>query len=218
MLSLSKNLPDKKMKTKYFLLLFYATICLSACLQISNQKVIAIQKAVKLQMDNYPKSTLQDIYKNFFQDYFGPGHLIPDSLTADNYLQQELALCDTFIGNIYELTGAEGRFYRVSLSVLKDSIVPYKKFMDAFIRSTNNVKPISIEVWKQEWQLIEQTIKEMNITLPNYQQDSEYIKKLLQENNYVMHHSEDYGKTYQPHYRIIEKEIFEKEIFPYLKK
>lgn len=169
-------------------------------------------------MEYYPQSTLQDIYKSFFQDYFGPGHLIPDSLAADNYLQHELSECDTFIGQLYEPTGAEGRFYRVSLSVLKDSIVPYKTFIDAFIRSANSVKPITIEAWKQEWQLIEKSIKEMDLPLSGFQQDSENIRQLIENGKYVMHHSKGYEENYQPHYRIIEKEIFEKEILPYLEK
>ena len=31
---------------------------------------------VRWQMDNYPESRLIDLYKNFFQDKFGPGHMI----------------------------------------------------------------------------------------------------------------------------------------------
>ena len=41
-----------------------------------------IRAAVENQLKAYPKSTLQDLYKNFFQDYFGPGHIVSDT-TSD---------------------------------------------------------------------------------------------------------------------------------------
>ena len=35
-----------------------------------------VEKAARWQMENYPKSRLLDLYKNFFQDKFGPGHIV----------------------------------------------------------------------------------------------------------------------------------------------
>lgn len=35
-----------------------------------------IRAAVERQITMYPNSTLRDIYKNFFQDRFGPGHIM----------------------------------------------------------------------------------------------------------------------------------------------
>lgn len=46
--------------------------------------------AVARQMEDYPESRVQDIYKSFCQDNLGPGHLIPDSQSARNYLESEL--------------------------------------------------------------------------------------------------------------------------------
>ena len=69
------------------LALFLIAFMLISCeYQIENE----IKKSVKFQMRNYPESTLQDIYKNFFQDAFGPGHLIEDAEASLNYLQIEL--------------------------------------------------------------------------------------------------------------------------------
>lgn len=51
-------------------------ISLSIRAQIDAQ---AVTKAIEEQMNTYPESTLKDIYKSFFQDAFGPGHLIPES-------------------------------------------------------------------------------------------------------------------------------------------
>jgi len=43
------------------------------------------ETAVLYESKYYPEARLRDIYKNFFQDPFGPGHLIPDTTK-----QQEL--------------------------------------------------------------------------------------------------------------------------------
>ena len=53
----------------------------------------AVREAVTRQMAAYPQSTLKDLYKNFFQDRFGPGHIIADT-AAGSYLRWELFECE----------------------------------------------------------------------------------------------------------------------------
>ena len=53
-------------------------------------------------MAQFPKSTLQDLYKSFFQDRFGPGHIIADEASAMRYLQYELATMDNPVGPLLE--------------------------------------------------------------------------------------------------------------------
>ena len=57
----------------------------------------------------------------------------------------------------------------------------------------------------------------MNLNLEGFEEDSSYIHSLLEEGKYAVHHSKIYNDEYHPHYRIIEKEIFEKEILPIIK-
>ena len=38
----------------------------------------AVKRTVKDFLEKYPQATLQDIYKNNFQDYFGPSHIMAD--------------------------------------------------------------------------------------------------------------------------------------------
>ena len=40
--------------------------------------------------------------------------------------------------------------------------------------------------------------------------------ELVKADNLIIHHSDTFGDTYHPHYRIIAKDIFEKEILPRL--
>ena len=59
-----------------------------------------VRKAVKRQMKNYPESTLQDMYKSFFQDRFGAGHIIADRQGAVAYMNREIEQSDKFDGEL----------------------------------------------------------------------------------------------------------------------
>lgn len=173
-----------------------------------------IRQSVERQMERYPHSTLRDLYKNYFQDRFGPGHIIADEKAADNYLRYELENSATMEGDDYEPTGYEERFMRVNLSVIADGRVPYDKYLSAFVRSVNGIEPITIEQWREEWKVIDEVIAKMNLNLPNYEADRAEIWALLERGEYVMHHSKLFEQHYDPHYRIIEREIFQREILP----
>lgn len=175
-----------------------------------------VQKAVNNQLATYPHATLQDIYKNFFQDRFGPGHLLTDTARAGAYLRHELQVMGQTTAAYYEPTGWQGNFFRVNLSVIKENRIAYASFFDAFVRSVNSIRPVPIEVWQQEWHAIDAIIAGMRLTLPSYEADRQAIFDLLKKQEYVMHHSELFQSHYSPHYRIISKEIFENEIRPHL--
>lgn len=178
----------------------------------------AVREAVSRQMQLYPKSTLKDLYKNFFQDRFGPGHIIADTTQAGKYLRWELASYDECTGELYEPIGWKGDFVRVNLSVLKKGQIPYSVFFDAFVRSVNGVKPITIEEWKKEWGEIERIIRSMQLGLPDYETELQEIEERLSRGEYVGHHSKLFEENYSPHYRIVSKTIFESELLPYLKR
>ena len=153
----------------------------------------------------------------FFQDRFGPGHMIPDTAAARAYLRQELADADSMRGPYYEQAGFEGNYLRVNLSVLRQDLVPFEVFAEAFCESVNAIQPPSIETWRREWETILETIRSMNLSLPHFEEDIHMIEQLLLEKNYVVHHSDTFVDAYDPHYRIISREIFEKKILPFLK-
>lgn len=175
-----------------------------------------VQNAVKKQLEIYPKSRLQDIYKNFFQDRFGPGHLIADTTAAANYLRRELGSYSQCSGPVLETTGWEGNFYRVNLSVLKENKIPWQVFFDAFIESVNTIKAPLLNDWIREWNEIAVVIDNMNLNLPDYETDQLKINDLLSSGSYVMHHSKAFEEHYDPHYRIIRKDIFEQQLKKYI--
>lgn len=198
---------------KRTLFIIASLLLLVACKQES-----AIEQAIGKQMVSHPASTLQDLYKNFFQEQFGPGHLVPDTTSAARYLRYELQTMDSESQTLYEPIGVEGRFVRVNLDVIKRGYIDFNTFLDAFLRSATCFELPAIDEWKEKWESIEQTAIGMGLdkTLPRFKEDSQAIDELLREGNYVMHHSPEYSEAYQPHYRLIERNIFEKEILPKL--
>lgn len=198
---------------KHFIHTLLLLFLLTACKQET-----AIEQAISRQMASHPASTLQDLYKNFFQEQFGPGHLVPDTTSAARYLRYELQTMDSESQTLYEPIGVEGRFVRVNLDVIKRGYIDFNTFLDAFLRSATCFELPAIDEWKEKWESIEQTAIGMGLdkTLPRFKEDSQAIDELLREGNYVMHHSPEYSEAYQPHYRLIERNIFEKEILPKL--
>ena len=167
--------------------------------------------------EKYPLITLADIYKGAFQDYMGPAHIIPDSQSARTYIVKELETADTLVGDYYEPCSWMGNYYRVNLSVIKEGLVPLETFSEAFVKSAKPIDTLLIKEWKEVWHNALPAIKENTAQITGFKEDSARIENLLQKGEYVIHHSKIFTTTYHPHYRIIEKNIFEKEILPLLK-
>jgi hypothetical protein len=176
-----------------------------------------VQHAIRMQLKTYPESRLQDIYKSFFQDYFGPGHLIVDTLSASNYLREELKSYTKPEGILFEPTGWEGNFYRLNLSLLKEEKIPYSVFFDAFVRSAQHAATPPFEVWHTQWNEIMQIIEDMRLNLPNYKEDLNTLTAMFASGYYAVHHSTSFNNLYNPHYRVISKDILHNELKDYLK-
>ena len=181
-----------------------------------------IKKSIITQLSMYPRSTLKDIYKNHFQDSYGPGHLMPQGTDARNqmraYLEKECEIAKTDVdpSPYYVPTGYKENFYRVNLSVINEGKVPFDTFFEAFCQSAEMFKLPQIEDWKKEWGKIMEEIKNLNLNIPDFKKDSCSIDSLLNAGQYASHHSSKYVRNYHPHYRLIEKKIFDKEILPLL--
>ena len=179
-----------------------------------------IEKFVKWQMETYPESRLLDIYKSCFQDYMGAEHLVTDSERVKAYLDQELetTTLDELLPWYYEPCGIDSNYYRVSIRAIKEDIITEELLLDAFVRSANSVERPSVESWRDKWHVIIGTIDQMQLDLPHYDEDKLFIDSILAAGKYAISHSPEYREAYHPHYRIVIRRIFEKEIKPILKK
>lgn len=178
----------------------------------------SIAAALEYQICQYPESQYRDIYKLFMQDYFGPGHILADTASAGAYLRRELQSEGPFEGPPYEKTGYKGNFFRVNLSLIRDGIVPYDTFFDAFTRSVNGIVPPDGAEWMATWEMIDGVIAGKDLHFPDEAEDREELGRQFAEGNYVVHHSRRYNESVRFRYRIMSKDLFEKEILPLLDK
>ena len=175
-----------------------------------------VEGFVNRQMQTYPKSRLLDIYKSCFQDYMGAEHLVSDRQRVKAYLDEELqsTSLDSLMTWLYEPCGVDGRYVRVSIRAIKEGLIKEDMLLDAFIRSANTSERPSVESWRDRWHVIIGTIEQMQLLLPNYDEDKQFIESILSAGKYAISHSPEYREAYHPHYRIVEKSIFEREIKP----
>jgi hypothetical protein len=167
----------------------------------------SIETAVLNELKYYPEARLRDIYKNFFQDAFGPAHLIPDTTHAGKYLNYEL---NQHIGDTlkWQAIGPANDYYRINLQLVKEGTLPRSVLLDAMVESAQLARNPDIEIWKNEWENAVKVIEKMNLRIPDFEADKKEIREMLSKGEYVMHHSDFYNQTYQRHYRIIHKTIF----------
>lgn len=185
---------------------------LVACVSHDTAK---IADAVNNHLALYPEATLQDLYKAFFQAEFGAEHIVADTTSAGRYLDSELNIKDNATV-LYEPIGADSMFYRVHLRAVQEGYITRNQLFNAFIAGTHQVEIPQIESWKGEWHQISKVIDAMDLNLKDYARESAVIDSLLASDSYAIHHSETFNRTYDPHYRIIRRNIFMTKLMPLL--
>lgn len=199
---------------RLFVTLALVVTCFAATAQTMNEKEMI--EAIARMQAKYPHITLCDIYKSFFQDYFGPGHIINSRKDAENYLLRELEHTEDLSVDI-ETTGAWGNFVRVDIYYIKNGKLNMDFYVDCLMRSVVKVDDIMKEMWLENWNLMQEVIESNGIKIDNYEDDRIFINKRIKEGILEMNHSRLFNELYHPHYRIIRREIFEKEIKPLIK-
>lgn len=196
------------------LLLVLSLVC-SFSLFGQSVDTVAVRSAIEKQLVTYPKSTLQDIYKSFYQEHFGPGHIISDTASARRYLMNELSEMGKTQSPYFEPTGSQGDYVRVFLSAVSDSLITAEQLLDAFVRSANSWQEPTVR-WMEKWEAIVSIIQANKIELEGFKTDLPLLTEAAQ-NSQAVHHSRQYNEAYHPHYRIVERGIFERELYPALK-
>jgi hypothetical protein len=202
-----KNLKmiDEIKKVLTFFVIMMMIWMLPGCHQDKNE----IQKAINLQLTRYPESALQDIYKSFFQDEFGPGHLLEDTSWAREYFDLELEEITSSSLHSAEPCGAGKNFYRVPLDLVLDEIIPADTIFAAFLESAALFRTPNISEWKEKWGQILGVIESMDLKIRNFERDKLAISQMLDRGETAVHHSQAYTVRYNPHYRIIGKQQWE---------
>lgn len=175
-----------------------------------------VRATLGLMKAKYPEARYRDVYKNFMQDHYGPGHILSDTVAAKRYLERELEDADRFEGDLYEPTGCNGNYYRVNLSLIKAGTMGCDEYFSAFVRGVSGIVPPTIEWWREEWKFIDGVVRKYGFHYEEEEADRTMISAQLEAGDPVVHHSAEFNKAYSLHYRIFSRDIFEKEILPLL--
>lgn len=203
------------MKLIRYLTIAFLSLMLTGCASKTNETVSAVKRII----ESHPESTLQDVYKSYYQDRFGPGHMIASRDGAENYFDSELEECTDIVkGNGYEPTGDSGSYVRVDMELVKAGIIDRGTLLEAFISSAKAPDPEALLRWTDEWHhIVAELDKAGGLGLEGYESDKAMIEEVLsQDGDHAIHHSERFSAAYDPHYRIVEKDKFESLILPLL--
>ena len=175
----------------------------------------ALRVAVRAHHEAHPDMRLQDYYKTFYQDRFGPAHLIADTASVMQWLDRELAVPD--LGDmLYEPAGFGNRFVRVYCRAVADSLASAEELGLAFIESANHVEAWPEgQSWSEEWEAIQQALRDEGIRPEGVEADSAEIAQMLsQYGDRAVSHSQAYRDAYAPHYRIVSRALFDSLFLP----
>ena len=193
---------------KHWLSLSIVLLTLSVHAQTLDTSSIRI--AVERQLRDYPESTLQDIYKSFYQNRFGTGHMISDSVATERYLYKELEAMvsdpATDERRYWEPVGADTQHVRIYLQAVVDGRVTPQQLNSAFFRSAQVQRTVPFD-WATEWETIQQVIHDNHLSVAEGEADSARLAE-MSRTNAAAHHSRRYNAAYHPHYRVVRRELF----------
>ena len=169
-----------------------------------------IKLFIETELSHYPEAHLTDLYKNYFQDAYGPGHLIPDTTSAGKYLSWELQQPGWTDSLLFQPLGVNYDFYRINLLLVKNGVIPRDTLLLGMVESVKLARNPDIESWKKEWNEVLAVIKQMNLKLPEMKSEESHILRNLAKGDVVAHHSKHYEEKYNPHYRIVHRTVFER--------
>ena len=167
-------------------------------------------------MRRFPQAQLQDVYKLCFQDTYGPGHIISDSLHCLQGILDEMQRMDTADTRYpdYEYTCTGGNYVRVNLRVLQDGRVPLQQFVQLLMQSATLQHPMEVSEWCGRWDDLLAVLDTVEPRPLNYEEDAANIRAVLESGETAVHHSRHFNEAYAPHYRIIRRDLFDKELLP----
>lgn len=154
--------------------------------------------------DKYTFMRIDDYIKLIYQASFGPNHLNKNASIDDvlQYIKQEL---NDFPDTTSEVTDISDEYVRVYIS--KD--VNLKNLASMFLKSNKEKNQDDYIVYYKRLDLLKELIKKKTINLPK--SDIKVIDTYAKDTNLIVHHSNDYNEFYHPHYRIIRKDIYNKD-------
>ena len=152
-------------------------------------------------LNKYPEMQFQDAVKLLFQIEFGPGHLIENMNAAEKLLLNEIELTKD---DVAEIVPVSESLVRLHLGGFHQKDVP--ALLNAMIETAENIEPDLNRFYDSL-----NALKEMNV-FDRHELDV-FLEDYLKRSSLMISHSEHYRRTYQPHYRILMKELAENLLY-----
>lgn len=155
----------------------------------------------------FPKATLIDYYKLFFQGTFGPGHIIDDRESAYQALLSEYTGSSRSELPFVQDISFINPYCRISLEVIEKQMLSVEEFTDILMGSCHVLTPITPVEWNEAWQDIQEILF---VILPKLHDKK--LVTLIHEQSYgdripIFRHSDTFRNSYNPHYRLIRKDL-----------
>ena len=86
------------------------------------------------------------------------------------------------------------------------------------IESARQAKKMPLYDWRGQWERIKVALRgfDQSICPHRFEEDEAAIEGMLNSGEVDCHHSQRFKDAYAPHYRIVRRDLFEKEILPLL--
>ena len=101
------------------------------------------------------------------------------------------------------------------LSAVADSLITAEQLLDAFVRSANSRQEPAVS-WLEKWEAIVSIIQANKMEIEGFETDLPLLTEAAR-NSQAVHHSRRYNEAYHPHYRIVERNNFDRELKTSLK-
>ncbi len=162
-----------------------------------------ISKILIKQFEIYPKSQIIDFLKVIYQNEFGCGHLIDDSVNSLNRIKDELTSAAEIKSDIIEFIG--NGLCRVHLQILREKSLSAETFNKIFVLSALRLRG-NKESFIEKVHIFEELCSEK--ILPFCADElRKIISKWEADGEYAFRHSEVFRENYSPAYRVAEKQF-----------
>jgi len=150
----------------------------------------------------HEKLWLPDVYKLLYQAAMGCEHAISDKEFVLKKIEDELLNFNSInSGPFYEIISPDRELARVNLIPYSKGKGDLKILSNSFIRTAAEYKG-SVNRLLSYWQDFRQKVKErvFYFSLPDV---DDYFNEIRSAGFPAVHHSEEYRRTNEPHYRVV---------------
>jgi hypothetical protein len=152
---------------------------------------------------------VQDVYKLFFQARLGIGHMLPDSVSASRYLEQELAHLGTAIHGeeLVEGISADSEAVRINLRPFVALKIPSQILIRAMLVSDRAWRPDTAG-FRHDWEGFVALARNGALSFPRDEVER-WNSRIEGGVLDPVHHSASYVQANRPAYRVVRRSIWD---------